>query len=369
MADKGKNPTRGIVPKTFFGMLAVVLALGALALVQEADIERGILEVCATQQDGYVQLVIDQINLKDNRDDEEMISDILQTMDASTTKYWVFSQDQTMLFVKDVTETNKYKGFSAATYWGTEGAQGFLDGLQRGAVIHGLVTVDGVEYLASGSVFEYDGREYRLCLLTNRAALLDNNDYLGARSRLLVIMLVTLGLLLIVPVSIAFATARARRQTAAEHEEVRCSYERLRGVAERMANKELYDTRARVWSDDALAPFLERLLERGDAGGAYLAKVACASPGGRDALVGRASVLLGDDVVRFTLGDDLVLLFVSSDEGAVRRAVAPLLGDGVSLEQVIPVAPPAEGPAPAGAGAPIAPATPENAAIPENPED
>lgn len=80
---------------------------GLITYILIGRYEKGIIEVCATQQDAYVQLVLDQINLKDNRDDEEIINDILKTMDSSSNKYWAFSKNQSMLFVKDVLETNR----------------------------------------------------------------------------------------------------------------------------------------------------------------------------------------------------------------------------------------------------------------------
>lgn len=57
---------------------------GLITYILIGRYEKGIIEVCATQQDAYVQLVLDQINLKDNRDDEEIINDILKTMDSSS---------------------------------------------------------------------------------------------------------------------------------------------------------------------------------------------------------------------------------------------------------------------------------------------
>lgn len=337
MANKEKSATGHIVGKVFSAVLVLVVALGVLAYLQARDIERGILEVCATQQDGYVQLVLDQINLKENRDDEEIISDILETMDASSNKYWVFSRDQTMLFVKDVTETNRYKGFSAATYWGTQDAQAFLDSLQVGTVSHDFLRLNDVEYLASGSVFVYGGRDYRLCLLTNRSALLDNNDYLGARSRLLVIMLVALGLLVIIPLWLAFGLARSRKREAALNERVAQLSVRLQDASERLAHADLYDTRRHVWSVDAFGPFVQKLMERG-AGAARLAQVVCADAAAADAFIERAVVLLDEKIVRFRMADSIVvLLFPSGDDTAIRRAIEPLLSDDASLGEIVPI--------------------------------
>ena len=103
----------------------IIIIVGVLAWVgnqQMKSYEDSILSIYAEQQDAYVQLVLDQINLKDNRNDEQIIKEILETMDASSNHYWTFSKDQSMLFVKDITETNKYKGVTASTYYMSDSA-------------------------------------------------------------------------------------------------------------------------------------------------------------------------------------------------------------------------------------------------------
>lgn len=322
-----RAPGRRVVGSVFALVLALVAVLGALAFLQERDIEHGIMEVCATQQDGYVQLVIDQINLNDNRDDEEIVADILSTLDTSANKYWVFSQDQTMLFVKDAVESNRYKEISAVSYWGNGDAAEFAASLVSGEVRHGFIELDGVEYLASGAVFSHDGRDYRLCLLTNSAALLDNNDYLGARSRLLVVMLVALGLLFIVPMTLAFVIARDRREAAARQAVIASLNARLGEASERLVHDEVYDNRRRVWSGDLLETFVDKLVERG-ADDAFFVQVVCDGAEEAERVIDRASIALDESVVRFRMADDLlVFLFVSGDADRACEQVSVLLGD------------------------------------------
>ena len=61
----GKHP---ILIITTICVVIAAAACGWLSYIQINRYEKGILEVCATQQDSYVQLVLDQINLKENRD-------------------------------------------------------------------------------------------------------------------------------------------------------------------------------------------------------------------------------------------------------------------------------------------------------------
>lgn len=81
----GKHPVLII---TTICVICVAVIAGFTAHIELQRYEDGILDVCATQQDAYVQLVLDQINLKDNRNDEQIIKEILETMDASSNHYW-----------------------------------------------------------------------------------------------------------------------------------------------------------------------------------------------------------------------------------------------------------------------------------------
>ena len=70
----GKHPVLII---TSICSICFAVVAGLFAYMQISRYESGILEVCATQQDAYVQLVLDQINIKSNRDDEQIIKEIL----------------------------------------------------------------------------------------------------------------------------------------------------------------------------------------------------------------------------------------------------------------------------------------------------
>ena len=80
---KNKKPKNVLVITTIYVICFSVIA-GVFAYTRINKYEEGVLEVCATQQDAYVQLVLDQINLKSNRDDEQIINDILGTMNSSS---------------------------------------------------------------------------------------------------------------------------------------------------------------------------------------------------------------------------------------------------------------------------------------------
>ena len=56
-----------VMATTTFWMVVMVVLCSVFTFYQLEVQEDGILDVCATQQDAYVQLVLDQINLKENR--------------------------------------------------------------------------------------------------------------------------------------------------------------------------------------------------------------------------------------------------------------------------------------------------------------
>lgn len=166
--------------------------------------ENGMVSILADMQDEYLKLVIDQINLKENKEDEKIINDILYTLDSSTNKYWSFSKGETVLFVKDVMETNKYKGVTAATYFNTDSSREFYQLLSTDNIVHRNIQLNDAEYIASGTVFTCNDSDYRLILLSNKGTLLDNNDYLRGKIELYICYIVLFAILVLIACITAF---------------------------------------------------------------------------------------------------------------------------------------------------------------------
>lgn len=140
--EKKKKKRHPIVGVTLLCTLLASLCAGALAWFQLNRYEAGLVEVCAVQQDSYVQLVLDQIRMRRDQKSRGEIEDILGSMDASSNKYWTFSRGQDMLFVKDVLETNKYKGFTTATYYVSDSARSFLEDIRVDRVSHAGIFIE-----------------------------------------------------------------------------------------------------------------------------------------------------------------------------------------------------------------------------------
>ena len=79
MTRKYKKKNLLLVTAIMTAILIVVIFVTWKALAQY---EEGIVDVCATQQDSYVQLVIDQINLKENRTNDEIVQKTLVCIDG-----------------------------------------------------------------------------------------------------------------------------------------------------------------------------------------------------------------------------------------------------------------------------------------------
>ncbi len=242
--------------------LALVITVGALAWRQMSSYEAGVLDVYASQQDGYVQLVLDQINLNQQRSDKEIITDILGTLDASSRHYWTFSRQDSLIFVRDVLETNRYKGFTETTYFHSESAQSFLERLETNRVIHDTIMIEEVPYVASGVEFTYSGENYKICLLTNAETVLDHNSYLNAKINLIVLSFVLLGIVVISLIFLALLAERSRKQLWRQVDDNVVLRKKITALDEKLKWGELYDPECTAFKSGALPIILKKLEQR-----------------------------------------------------------------------------------------------------------
>lgn len=262
--SKSNKKKKKYISVTLVLILMAIIASGlaALTFFEMKRYEDGIIDVCATQQDSYVQLVIDQINLKENRTDQEIIENILSTLDSSSNRYWTFSKEQTMLYVKDALETNRYQSLTANSYYRSDSATNFIDNLIVNKVNHERIELDGKDYIASGALFEYGGEEYRICLLTNTTVLLDNNKFLGSKMELIIIFIVVYSLIFIMPILITILYNIMQKKifvTGQELVEVNNAVERLN---EKLTTDEIYDNRKNLFSLPTIKLFLDEYKDK-----------------------------------------------------------------------------------------------------------
>lgn len=240
----------------------IALLGGAFAWFQIAKYETGVIEIYATQQDAYVQLVLDQINLNRETGEESVIVDIIGTLDSSNNKYWTLADEGAILFVKDVTETNRYKGFTAETYYISDSAGAFIGSLELNKVSHELIEIGERTYIASGVKFLYAGEEYQICLLTNPSVVLDHNAYLGARINLSVMIGALLCVFLVTVCALGRSVDRKARQLEQEKENGAALAKMVGALNEELSLRSQYDARLAVFQTGFLPLLFEKLEEK-----------------------------------------------------------------------------------------------------------
>lgn len=155
----------------------VAVALAAFCYWQLSHYEDGLIETFANQQDDYVRVVAERVS----RGSDDDVEALLGAIGPSSSKYWTVAEDGSLVFVKDVDDTNRYRGFSDSTYYDADAARSFVANLSENGVSHALIQVDGRDFIASGTVVERGGAKVSLCLLTARHVIIDQNAYLSAR--------------------------------------------------------------------------------------------------------------------------------------------------------------------------------------------
>ena len=310
----------------------IILAAVIMAVIgwhEAKDYEKSVLAIYAEQQDAYVQLVLDQINVLDDRSDEEIVEKILGSLDTSGRKYWTLTKDQALLFVKDVMETNRYKGLTTETFFTSDSAAKFLQDLEINRVLHETIQMDGVRYVASGVIFEYNGAEYKICLLTNDTVILDNNIFLSSKIGLYVFGVLLLGLLLVV--SMIFANVLDLRE-----KRMKAMKEHITGLnkvlTEMIREMNWYHTRWSVFKPSAMEMFVQKIVQRQIVPVVFVG-LAFDSEEQRDYFLQKAQILLDEKVVRFEreYGDGLVLLFLKYQAQEVEKALEMMKSQGASF--------------------------------------
>lgn len=317
-----------ILPLTVLWTVISIAIISALFDFQLYRYEEGILSVYASQQDAYVQLVLDQINLNADRYDDEIIDEILSSLDASTNKYWTFSREGSILFVKDVLETNKYKGITTETYYSDDSAKIFLDSLVLNKVTHKNIKIQDKNYIASGVAFEYNYAEYKLCLLTNKDVLLDNNKYLGSK----VLICTVAGLLLVFSFLIVTWSVRKYQGISLKILDLKQDRKELQKSIE-ILNDKLIDknsniTRNKLWNEDIFPEFINKIKERKEVPVSFV-YIACDDYDSREQFLVASELMLDEAVLRFAYGErNVILLGINMDIEDIMWGAKPSFNKG-----------------------------------------
>lgn len=334
LKTKKKFSGINVLATTTFWMVMLVAFSSVFTFYQLQVQEDGILDVCATQQDAYVQLVLDQINLKDNRNDEEIINDILSTLDSSTNKYWTFSKDKDMLFVKDVIETNRYKGLTAISYYDSESAKEFMEDLELNKVMHASIEVGEKEYVASGVSFKYADEDYRLCLLTNKDVILNNNKFMEARIELVILVGFMLVVVLVTSMLFARKQQQLKENIGEKLESINDLQKTIAQQNEMYGQKDHYDTRYQLWNKSLIKEFIEKLQKK-NVNRAIVVRIHCMNEEDKKEFFDKASVVLDKKVLRFVINEkDILLMFIGTEQHFVQENMQLILNSGVIVDSM-----------------------------------
>ena len=192
-------------------------------------------------------------------------------------------------------------------------------------VVHGVIKIEENSYIASGVLFEYQGEEYRLCLLTNTMVLLENNELLRARTEIGVTIFFLTVLFALTALLFAMKVRKLELEKADTHKTMQEMNEHIERLNDQLTKWDIHDTQKNVWSRDSLLGFAERLEQRA----AYpltLVLVRTGDLAESKKFLDLAHYVLDHNQLRFQINDMLfAFLFVQCDARAVDYSLKPLV--------------------------------------------
>lgn len=324
--------------KTFIGIITLIVALVSImlegfAFIQFTQYEKGFLQIYAQEQNGYVKTTLDQINRLGEDATEEKITEIIASLDATTSKYWMLSTENNILFIKSITETNRYKNYSADSYYSSESALEFINNMKENTVTDAIIELNDGRYVASGGIFLWQGQQYRICLLTYDKAILDQNILLETKNAIII----HLSLILILFLCTIIATAHIIVQKniiIENHQNLNKRLNRnLEALDEQLKREIAYDANNHVFSMTVLPEFLEKL-DKKDIYPLAFAYFEFDTRNIKEDFLKDMSVFLDRDVLRFDMGKlGVLLLLTGYTEERCRKMIREIDDWYISLKK------------------------------------
>ncbi len=312
-----------------FFILTVIVVFFAMAadvfiVYQLNNYETRFLEIYGGEQDGYVKIILEQINRLDDEGTDEDITDIISSLDSTASRYWTLSKGDSILFVKSVTETNRYKGFHDGTYYATETASAFMNSLGVNQVGHRIIYLDNDRFIASGMIFEWQGEQYRICLLTYDRVILEDNVLLECRNAIIIILSIVLALLIILSMIMSKRITRQSLYIDRQEERVVWQNQQIELLDEQLKREYAFSASKHVFKSSVLDEFLETLDKKG-AYPLHFAAFETESREARDEFFEHMQIVLDNNVLRFSMGENQVLLiFVQYEKSVSSRIIESL---------------------------------------------
>jgi len=295
-----------------FFLITVVVMFFAIAadvfiVYQLESYETRFLEIYGSEQDGYVNIILGQINNLGDDAAEQDITDIISSLDATASRYWTLSKGDSILFVKSVTETNRYKGFTDGTYYASETASKFMNSLGNNQVGHQIIYLDKDRFIASGMVFNWRGEQYRVCLLTYDRVILEDNVLLECKNAIIIILSIILALLVILSMVMSRKISRQEKQIEDQEKHVVWQNKQIALLDEHLKREYAFSASKNVFKGVVLEEFLEKLDEK-NVSPLHFAVFQADSVEARDQFFERMQLVLDNHVLRFSMDEQCVLL-------------------------------------------------------------
>lgn len=295
--------------KILISTILLVAAMSALGYLMMERYTTTIMNVYASQQDNYVQLVLDQINLQEDGTEESIISDIIETLDSGNTHYWTLSRDENILFVKNITETDKYQGTTLDQYYDTSSADEFVKSLVLNRVTHELIRMDGARYVASGVIFSYNDTQYTLCLLTDETVILDNNDFLSTRISMYIYVIVIMLVVLLVAMMSESLVKKRELDNNLLRGQLELQNQHIDRLEHEAKERDAYDTRLNLYQQESIIKFAEKL-DKGQVDQAVLALLRFETETDARQFLADSMTKLDDEILRFKKDDTRIILLM-----------------------------------------------------------
>lgn len=295
----------------FFAVTGLVvffaIAADLFVVYQFNNYETRFLELYGAQQDGYVKAMLEQIIRLGDAGTEESITEVIASLDATASRYWTLSRDNSLLFVKSVVETGRYQGFADGTYYAGETAAAFLEGLKRNQVGHQVIYLGQDRFVASGTVFGWRGEDYRICLLTYDKVVLEDNILLECRNSIIIILSLVLALLMILSMVMSGKISMQQSQISRQEAREAWQNQQLEKLDRQLGREYAYSASRHVFRRSLLDGFLDELFEKG-VEPLHFAVFEVEAGEAREGFYQRMQAALDSHVLRFSMDGRLVLL-------------------------------------------------------------
>ncbi|MCI8300611.1 MAG: hypothetical protein HFI69_09705 [Lachnospiraceae bacterium] len=289
------------------------IAADVFVVCQLENYETRFLELYGAEQDGYVNIILAQINALGDQATEQDITDIISSLDGSASRYWTLSKGDSILFVKSVTETNRYKGFAEGTYYASETASEFMNSLGSNQAGHKIIYLDRDRFIASGMVFDWQDEQYRVCLLTYDKVILEDNILLECKNAIIIVLSMVLALLVILSMVMSRRLGRQERQLAEQEKHVVWQNKQLALLDEQLKREYAFSASKNVFKPVVLEEFLAKLDEK-NVSPLHFALFKASSVKARDQFFEHMQLVLDNRVLRFSMDDQYALLIFAGYE-------------------------------------------------------